>query len=622
MPEIFETHVISAVAAALLHSFWIGAIIVSLLIIATHSSMIETPRRRYFAYLVGMFSLLYFSGFAFFLELTAVDASSEFSLQYITAGHSTFQQGDYSSALSFSWQGVVVMIWLAGMIIFACFQLMGFQRLWRTIRRATPAPSEWQKRVKTLCQRTGTVEMVRLVASDKAAVPFVYGVIRPLIVFPANYFTQLTPREIESILVHELAHISRNDFLLNIVQIAIESIMFFNPATWWLSKQIRTQREYCCDDRVWSTHSQRTYLQALYKVACMSTTPHYQPVALFQNNSELIMRVKRMSQKNEPTRSLRPLVFAALSIIAVFGLFAFGFTEDKKLEANALEAIEITHDFDIPNTALAPLELLEVTPFELTPRNLISVQSDTHPPSKRMLELQAEIEELSEEMEEISEEMEEQIEEQVESEVEKIEALAEQMEAIAEEQEEYAEREIENSPEMQRIEELSEALEEQWEEMEESIEEVNEEAIEALEEQIEAKSKAYENYEQLSSEDREKLDREMNELSKQMNAEMAELNEAHREMFENQHFKAMQDEMEVLHEQLSQKHQQLEPRNEDIQKLQEEMMVMQKAIQQKMEGSIHELQRELETRNQELMRLSEELQMEVKRWDAEHKQDK
>ena len=91
----------------------------------------------------------------------------------------------------------------------------------------------------------GTLGMTRipqLLVSHDITTPFVMGVFRPVVLFPANYFLQLTPAQIESILIHELAHIRRNDFLLNIIQVVTECLFFFNPAVWLLSRRVRNYR--------------------------------------------------------------------------------------------------------------------------------------------------------------------------------------------------------------------------------------------------------------------------------------------------------------------------------------------------------------------------------------------
>ena len=100
------------------------------------------------------------------------------------------------------------------------------------------------------------------------AVPTVIGVLRPMVLLPMTFATGLTPEQVEAVLVHELAHIRRCDYLVNLVQRLIESALFFHPAVWWVSRRIRLEREHCCDDVVLATGSDpRVYAESLVTLA-------------------------------------------------------------------------------------------------------------------------------------------------------------------------------------------------------------------------------------------------------------------------------------------------------------------------------------------------------------------
>lgn len=617
MIDFLNSSFIQAAASAFLHSLWIGLAITSLLIILTQSGAFKDSQTRYRVHFAGLVMLSCLTVVAFFIELNSARAvSGGIPINYVSNGSASQLSG--SVGYDLNWQKIVVFFWLFGMIAYGCTQALGFRKLWATLKATASAPEAWELRARKLCRRMGIPASVRLATSEETSVPFVFGVFRPLIVFPANYFTQLTPHELESILLHEIAHIARNDFLFNLIQIALESFLFFNPATWWLSKQIRSHREFCCDDRVRASHTSNTYLRALYKAACLSTTPPTPAVALFHNQSELIMRVKRMSHGNEPTTSLRAIVVAAIGLICMTGLFAFQLIEDKNTAGLEVQAPNQESRFHLDEVILEVPELPEPYPIELRSRRGSHVALDTHPPSKRMLELQAEIERVTQEIEALSEQLEAEMETNVEAEVEQIEALAEQIEAMAEQQEEWVERELENSPELQRIEEITESMEETWEELEERMEEQSEELIEELEEKIEAKGEEYENYQSLSDADRNRLDLEMQKLTQQLEEEMREIHKAHEELMQNSDFKQMQEELERLHEALAHKHLEMEPVQQEMQKLHDEMMVHQREMEAKMSGRMQEFQAMIESRHEVLQRLHKALEIETRKWYKEH----
>ena len=93
------------------------------------------------------------------------------------------------------------------------------------------------------------------------------GFIRPVVLIPASWLTQLTPQMIEAIIAHELAHIRRGDLWVNLVQRIIETLLFYHPAVWWLSSRIRLEREMCCDEIAATCFDRALYVRSLESVA-------------------------------------------------------------------------------------------------------------------------------------------------------------------------------------------------------------------------------------------------------------------------------------------------------------------------------------------------------------------
>ena len=89
---------------------------------------------------------------------------------------------------------------------------------------------------------------IRVAQSAAVQVPSVIGWLRPVVLLPMSALTGLTPGQLESILAHELAHIRRHDYVINVLQSAAEVLLFYHPACWWLSRRMRVEREHCCDD--------------------------------------------------------------------------------------------------------------------------------------------------------------------------------------------------------------------------------------------------------------------------------------------------------------------------------------------------------------------------------------
>ena len=143
----------------------------------------------------------------------------------------------------------VVAVWLAGVSLLLVRTGGGLWRVHRLHEAGLAAPaSRWQEAAARLASRLGLVNAVRVVESRLVGTPTVVGWMRPIILLPVAALANLTPAQVEAILAHELAHIRRHDYLVNLLQSLGETVLFYHPAVWWVSGRIRAERENCCDD--------------------------------------------------------------------------------------------------------------------------------------------------------------------------------------------------------------------------------------------------------------------------------------------------------------------------------------------------------------------------------------
>ena len=143
----------------------------------------------------------------------------------------------------------VVAVWLAGVSLLLVRMGGGLWRVRRLHEAGLAAPaSRWQEVAAQLASRLGLPDAVRVVESRLVGTPTVVGWMRPIILLPVAALTNLTPAQVEAILAHELAHIRRHDYLVNLLQSLGETVLFYHPAVWWVSGRIRAEREHCCDD--------------------------------------------------------------------------------------------------------------------------------------------------------------------------------------------------------------------------------------------------------------------------------------------------------------------------------------------------------------------------------------
>ena len=161
-----------------------------------------------------------------------------------TDGVTSFLRGSIESTLS-----LLVLLWLCGVGVLTARLLTGWLSVQRLKSRGTSAvAAHWQTVAMRIRQRLHIARPVRLLQSTGVDVPTVIGWLKPVVLLPASTLAGLAPEQLEAILAHELAHVSRHDYLVNLLQTVVETLLFYHPAVWWLSARVRAERENCCDD--------------------------------------------------------------------------------------------------------------------------------------------------------------------------------------------------------------------------------------------------------------------------------------------------------------------------------------------------------------------------------------
>jgi GWxTD domain-containing protein len=162
---------------------------------------------------------------------------------------------------------------------------------------------------------------VVLLESSLATVPAVIGWLRPVIITPVGMLTALPTGQLEAILLHELAHVKRRDYLANLLQTLVEGFLFYHPAVWWISGVIRAERENCCDDLVIATRGERleyaTALASLAEVRWPATVVH-------ATGGKLMQRIYRVLNPGRMTRTPLPAVIPAAALAIVTALAVGG----------------------------------------------------------------------------------------------------------------------------------------------------------------------------------------------------------------------------------------------------------------------------------------------------------
>ncbi len=303
-------HTITALGWTLIHFLWQGAGIAALLAGARYILRKSSAQARYAAAMAALLLMLACAA-ATFLYLDSDDMAAPGQAQVTrtattvgAAVASTYPQAsswrdhipDYFPAL--------VYIWFAGVF---CLSLRSFggwvaAQLWKR-SHVRPADAFWQDRMTQLAKRLAISRTVRLWNSAVAQTPAVIGWIRPVVLLPASALSGLAPGQIEALLAHELAHIRRHDYLVNLLQTAVETLLFYHPAVWWVGHQMRAERENCCDDLAVAVCGDAlVYARALTELEQIRIQAPR--LAMAANDGSLLNRVRRLLE-SESDRARR-----------------------------------------------------------------------------------------------------------------------------------------------------------------------------------------------------------------------------------------------------------------------------------------------------------------------------
>lgn len=236
----------------------------------------------------------------------------------------TFFRENVSHILPFA-----VGFWILGVIVFSLRLTGGILqvRKYKTFETSEPT-DEWKERFSKLCESLKIARKIELIRSDFANTPMTVGWLKPLIIVPASVFLQISPKELETVLAHELVHIRRYDFLVNFAQTIAEILFFYHPCLWWISTVIRREREFACDDAVMKIfeNGRIVYASALANLETIRFTQTSPPrIAAAANGGNLMQRIQRILQKNtEKKRSASAWsAIVALALISAFLLTIF-----------------------------------------------------------------------------------------------------------------------------------------------------------------------------------------------------------------------------------------------------------------------------------------------------------
>jgi beta-lactamase regulating signal transducer with metallopeptidase domain len=286
----------------LLHFIWQGAALAALFAVAMAACRSAAAR---YALSVGALTLMMVSPVITFVWLQretipAVRSGARGSLPWAgkAAQHAVVAAvSGAPAAASLSAQPTAMLwfveLWFLGVLILSLRTAGGLLLIERMRRKEIkPIGQELLERCRVLQQRMGLDRVIRYCECHRLDAPAVLGWFRPVVLLPMRALTGMDEQQIEAVIAHELAHIRRLDCFVNLFQIAVETLLFYHPAVWWVSQRVRAERENCCDDEAISICGDAVvYARALTLMEEWRTAPALMMAA---NRSPLAERVVRL----------------------------------------------------------------------------------------------------------------------------------------------------------------------------------------------------------------------------------------------------------------------------------------------------------------------------------------
>lgn len=325
-----DTPIAETLGWTVLHSLWQGVLLALIVKILLQLGGKWTARRRYYlAYSALLAQLVVAIGTFCYLLPASLPTQQEVqdllpllpTLPALATSTSWWAQVEDFIAPSLP---LIVLMWWIGMVFFL-LRLSVSYLWWNSLRHRQhlPVPAAWEDRFQTLKKSMKIGRRVQLRLSELVLGPVLIGQLKPLILLPIALVNQLSVKEVEAILAHELAHLQRYDYLLNAIQLFLEAVFYYHPAIWWLGTEIRMLREQCCDDlAIRYTGNSLTYAKTLLAVAeHQRQFPSQFALGLLGGNKrQLLHRIQRILNQPVKQPDMREK-FAVTSVLLSLALF-------------------------------------------------------------------------------------------------------------------------------------------------------------------------------------------------------------------------------------------------------------------------------------------------------------
>ena len=290
--------ILQSIVLAVIHFAWIGIVIGILAAIILKLMKTSNPEIRYrvtLSLFVLLFLLPFLLAVTFYVHsLESTGEVTGLTFSAIENSRSADAQAESTPALAGSWfQQIFLGIWLVGIVPGLIRLIRGNRKLTQLVANSKPVNwSDLESKLESWRKKLGIAKRCQIRGSALLGSPIVIGIIRPTIVFPLAALSGMSFRELEFALIHELIHVRRLDNLVVYFQRVAETLFYFQPAIWYLSRRISLERELCCDrDVVRMTGQPKEYASSLLAFIDYSTETE---LAASFTSANLVTRIEHI----------------------------------------------------------------------------------------------------------------------------------------------------------------------------------------------------------------------------------------------------------------------------------------------------------------------------------------
>ncbi len=326
------TQILNGLGWAVIHSIWQGAL-AALMVVSvramTRDSQAALRCGVEIAALAACFTAFFFT-FIINLGIPVTEAAysplsaADIVATVISGGDQPAQIiGNTVSVQQFeNYAPLLGTLWCIGFLLLALRYSVALAMTYRLRSRGlSPAPNDWNNRFRTLVLNAGIFRRVTLHVSKNVNGPMTLGFFRPVVLVPASFFSGLPACQIEAILLHEIAHIRRHDYMINLIQTAIKTILFYHPAIHYISKCVDDDREQACDDfAVRYTKDPASLAKGLAALR-LHLTPQNFALAATDKRKPLLRRLTRLLAPEQSRRKPEQVITSLAALMVAAGLY-------------------------------------------------------------------------------------------------------------------------------------------------------------------------------------------------------------------------------------------------------------------------------------------------------------